>query len=271
MTRTAAQADPRLIAFVLPSIPESVRIARFHIRAALGCHRLDDYADDAVAVTSELVSNAIQHVCGDGTETVGVSLARIRNPDAVTIVVTDTSPVGPVRHEPPHSSERGRGLLVVEELSARWGWNLEDGGKAVYAMLTKEGERVMPERRGVTGKTTEEQSAVVGANIRALRQRQGWTQAKLGELMGWPSTSTVCAAEGHRNHRQRSFTTEEVQQLAAIFGVSPSQLMLQCANCGGHPPAGFACLACGATPDGDHLAASALLDPVQHSHAAARG
>src|ERR1700687_5405546 len=203
MTRTAAQADPRLIAFVLPSIPESVRIARFHIRAALGCHPPEEHADDAVAITSELVSNPIQHVCGDGTETVGVTLARIRNPDAVTIVVTDSSPLGPVRREPPHSNERGRGLLVVEELSARWGWHLQDGGKAVYAMLTKEDERVMPERRGLTGKTTEEQSAGARAHLRALRQRQGWTQAKLGDLMGWPSTSTVCAAEGHRNHRQR--------------------------------------------------------------------
>ncbi|HWN62245.1 MAG TPA: ATP-binding protein [Streptosporangiaceae bacterium] len=152
MTRTAAQADPRLIAFVLPSIPESVRIARSHIRAALGCHGLDEYADDAVAITSELVSNAIQHVCGDGTETVGVTLARIRNPDAVTVVVTDSSPAGPVRREPPHGSERGRGLLVVQELSACWGWHLQDGGKAVYAMLTKEDGRVMPEQRGARGR-----------------------------------------------------------------------------------------------------------------------
>ena len=129
----------------------------------------------------------------------------------------------------------------------------------------------MPESRGVTGKITEEQSAVVGANIRALRQGRGWTHPKLGELMGWQSASTVCAAEGHRNDRQRSFTTEEVEQLAAIFGVSPSQLMLRCANCGGHPPAGFACLACGATPDSDRPAAAALPHPVQHSHAAARG
>ena len=97
------------------------------------------------------------------------------------------------------------------------------------------------------------------------------TQPKLGELMGWPSTSTVCAAEGHRNHRQRSFSTGEVEQLAAIFGVSPSQLMSRCANCSGSPPAGFACLACGAIPDSDHPAASTLPDPVQHSHLAARG
>ena len=64
-------------------------------------------------------------------------------------------------------------------------------------------------------------AAIVGVNIRTLRQRKGWTQAELGELMGWPNASTVCAAEGHRNRRQRGFTTGEVQQLAAIFGVTP--------------------------------------------------
>ena len=47
--------------------------------------------------------------------------------------------------------------------------------------------------------------------------------------------------------------------------------MMRCANCGGRPPAGFACLACGATPGSDRLAAAALPDPVQHSHLAARG
>ena len=58
---------------------------------------------------------------------------------------------------------------------------------------------------------------------------------RLGELMGWPSNSTVCAAEGRRNGRQRGFTTHEVERLAAIFGLSPAQLTMECANCGGHP------------------------------------
>ena len=66
--------------------------------------------------------------------------------------------------------------------------------------------------------------------------------------MGWPTTSTVCAAEGRRDGRQRGFTAEEVEQLATIFGAPPSQLTTQCANCAGHPPAGFACLTCGACP-----------------------
>ena len=77
---------------------------------------------------------------------------------------------------------------------------------------------VMGGRRRRVDEIPAEQFAIVGANIRTLRLRKGWTQAKLGELMGWPTTSTVCAAEGHRDGRQRGFTAEEVQQLAAIFG-----------------------------------------------------
>ena len=89
---TTVEIDPRLIAFVLPSIPESVWMARFYVRAALGFHELDHYAEDAEIITSELVTNAIQHVRGDGTETVGVTLARVWNPEAVTVVVSDSSP-----------------------------------------------------------------------------------------------------------------------------------------------------------------------------------
>ena len=90
-------------------------------------------------------------------------------------------------------------------------------------------------RRARAGEIPPEQSAVVGANIRALRQRKGWSQGMLGELMGWPTTATVCAAEGHRGGRQRGFTTPEVTRLAGIFGVSPEQLTTLCAHCGGRP------------------------------------
>lgn len=96
------------------------------------------------------------------------------------------------------------------------------------------------------------ESAIVGANIRFLRQRRGWSQTKLGELMGWPTASTVCAAEGRRGGRQRGFTTDEVQRLGVIFGIPPGELATRCANCEGHPPAGFACLTCGATYTSEH-------------------
>ena len=79
MAGPAIKIDPRLIAFMLPNIPESARIARFHIRAALGFHDLGHLADDAAIITSELVTNAVQHADCDVTETIGVTLARTRN------------------------------------------------------------------------------------------------------------------------------------------------------------------------------------------------
>ncbi len=93
------------------------------------------------------------------------------------------------------------------------------------------------------------QCAIIGANIRTLRHRKGWTQAQLGELMGWRTNSTVCAAEGHRTDRQRGFTDDEVQRLASIFSVPGWQLATRCVNCAGHPPAGFSCLTCGANAE----------------------
>ena len=113
-------------------------MARFHVRAALGFHGLGEYADDAEAITSELVTNVVQHVCGDGSETVGVILARAWNPESVTVVVSDSSPEGPAMREAPADSERGRGLQIVEALSAHWGWHPQHGGKEIFAVLAKE-------------------------------------------------------------------------------------------------------------------------------------
>jgi hypothetical protein len=99
------------------------------------------------------------------------------------------------------------------------------------------------------------QCAIAAANIRVLRQRNGWTQAYLGQLMGWSAPSTVCVAEGHRGERQRRFARWEIDQLAAIFGISAAR--------GGQAPPGYACLACGA----GHPAVPAR--PEQPAHSAA--
>jgi anti-sigma regulatory factor (Ser/Thr protein kinase) len=138
MASTKAEIDARLIAFMLPSSPESVRIARFHVRAALGFNELGQYADDAAIITSELVTNAIQHAYCDATKTIGVTLAWSLDQDAVIVAVSDSSPQSPVMRKPPTDSEPGRGLQIVASLSAHWGWHPEPGGKAVYAILAQE-------------------------------------------------------------------------------------------------------------------------------------
>jgi anti-sigma regulatory factor (Ser/Thr protein kinase) len=120
---------------MLPAIPESVRIARLHVRAALGYCDLDRFADDAAIITSELVTNAVQHARRDVTETVRVTLARASESEAVIIAVSDSSPDGPVIRTAPAGSERGLGLQIVESLSVHWGWHPAPGGKAVFAIL----------------------------------------------------------------------------------------------------------------------------------------
>jgi anti-sigma regulatory factor (Ser/Thr protein kinase) len=139
MSETAVAVDQQMISFALPRVPESVRIARFHVRAALGFHRLDEYADVAAMITSELVTNAIRHVGEDSGETIGVTLAHVWDQLALGIIVTDSSPEGPVMREASSTSERGRGLQVVEALSDHWGWHPEPCGKAVYAVIVREG------------------------------------------------------------------------------------------------------------------------------------
>lgn len=73
-------------------------------------------------------------------------LVRTRNPEAVTVVVSDSSPDGPAMREASARSRRGRGLRIVAALSAHWGWHPEEGGKAVFATLAKE-----PRARGRDG------------------------------------------------------------------------------------------------------------------------
>ena len=76
MARTATEASSRLIALALPGTPASVPVARRRVRAALGFHGLGEFTQDAEVITSELVANAVQHACEDGTKTIGVMLTR---------------------------------------------------------------------------------------------------------------------------------------------------------------------------------------------------
>jgi len=51
---------------------------------------------------------------------------------------------------------------------------------------------------GPAAKLPAAQSAIAAANIRVLRPRHGWTQAHLGQLMGWtapPPCATPKATE----------------------------------------------------------------------------
>jgi anti-sigma regulatory factor (Ser/Thr protein kinase) len=139
MPKTAIHADI-MIALVLASDPGQVGMARCLVRAALEYRGLGHYASEAEIIASELVTNAIQHASSADpvADKIGVTLVRVWDGEAISVVVTDPSPAPPVKRETTAGSERGRGLQIVEALSAHWGWNHEQRGKAVYAILAKE-------------------------------------------------------------------------------------------------------------------------------------
>ena len=62
-----------------------------------------------------------------------------RHPEPIPrVAVSDSSPHGPIKRDTPSGGEQGRGLQIVEALSARWGWRPEDGGKVVFAVIARE-------------------------------------------------------------------------------------------------------------------------------------
>lgn len=139
MTITTVKPETELmICFVLPNDPRQVAMTRCLIRAALEHRDLGIYANNAAMIASELATNAFQHATSDIADTISVTLMRVLGGEGVGVVVTDPSPVPPVKRDATAASESGRGLWLVEALSAYWSWHPEPGGKAVYAIVARE-------------------------------------------------------------------------------------------------------------------------------------
>ena len=92
---------------------------------------------------------------------------------------------------------------------------------------------------------------IVFQNMKRLRIMRGWSARELAERVtsaGHPVQRGVIVNREIRN-RVENVPLHFVVVLASIFGVSLSDLMTEaedCARCGGEPPAGFTCRACGA-------------------------
>jgi anti-sigma regulatory factor (Ser/Thr protein kinase) len=87
----------------------------------------------AVLLTSELVTNALQHEVGDT-----VLLVISCGGHEFCVHVHDTSRRVPVPAEAPADAETGRGLLLTTKLSTEWGYYWTPAGKAVYFTLAFE-------------------------------------------------------------------------------------------------------------------------------------
>jgi hypothetical protein len=109
----------------------SVPAARHVVVEVLRAWDVPHDLDDAALLTTELVSNVIDHVGGEATLTVEVDSSG----DWLRIGVVDGSAVLPVVRELDHARPRGRGLRMLQVIATRWGSEEFGGGKRVWFEL----------------------------------------------------------------------------------------------------------------------------------------
>ncbi len=115
----------------LSATPASIGVARAQVVAFCRRHGFADLEETAALLTSELVTNAVQHAFGP------LTLAINRTPSGLRVDVTDKSTDPPrLREQLPSYQPSGRGLLLVDALASSWSYQPRSDGKTVSFTLT---------------------------------------------------------------------------------------------------------------------------------------
>lgn len=123
----------------IPGCPERVSDARAFVRRALASAREID-SDAATLLTSELVTNAIQHTrSGASGGTVRIVVEAV--PDGVLIQVIDAGAADVPVVKGDLFTIEGHGLFLVQQLAAQWGYLRGPEGTTVWFHLAQ------PDRR----------------------------------------------------------------------------------------------------------------------------
>jgi PAS domain S-box-containing protein len=125
MARTRALAGDRVATWDLPADPAVVTSAREQALGRLADWGLDEAAFTTELVISELVTNAIRHARSP------IQLRLIRDRTLICEVSdgSSTAPHPRLAHE---LDEGGRGLLLVAQLTQRWGSRQTPHGKTIW-------------------------------------------------------------------------------------------------------------------------------------------
>jgi anti-sigma regulatory factor (Ser/Thr protein kinase) len=103
------------------SAPVAARRALEGLETDLG----EDVSERGALVISEVVTNSVKHAGMTAAQRIEVSISML--PECLRFEVTDEGDgfePGPARHDP-RSRAGGWGLVLVEELSDRWGVEVE--------------------------------------------------------------------------------------------------------------------------------------------------
>ncbi|EGX56842.1 magnesium or manganese-dependent protein phosphatase [Streptomyces zinciresistens K42] len=126
LARTRALGDDRIATWDVPPDPEQVAATRQAATGQLRAWGLDEAAFVTELVVSELVTNAIRY----GSSPIQLRLIRDRT---LICEVSDGSSTSPHLRRAHAYDEGGRGLLLVAQLTQRWGSRQTAGGKTIWA------------------------------------------------------------------------------------------------------------------------------------------
>ncbi|MFI6360599.1 SpoIIE family protein phosphatase [Streptomyces sp. NPDC050743] len=129
LAQTRSLGPDRVAAWQLPEDPAAVGRARSLAAGQLKQWGLEHLVDSTRLIVSELVTNAMCQTSG----TIGLRL--IRHDEMLTCEVSDASNCHPRLRNPRTTDENGRGLLLVSQLSRRWGTRCTPDGKLIWAEL----------------------------------------------------------------------------------------------------------------------------------------
>ncbi|WP_428950135.1 SpoIIE family protein phosphatase [Streptomyces sp. cg35] len=125
--------EPRIHRYVHQADPEGLADARAALREHLAAWGLGAVADDVEVAAGELLVNALVHTEGGAILTLEVLTGP---PRRVRLWVKDRSSTRPRRRSPGETATSGRGLLMVEAITSRWGVEPRGEGKAVWCDFT---------------------------------------------------------------------------------------------------------------------------------------
>jgi hypothetical protein len=117
------------------------REARRRLMDDLEKWSLSQFGVSATLVVSEIVTNAVAATSALSVagEPLPVRLWLLGGPAAVALLAWDASAEPPVRRCAADTDESGRGLAIIEELSALWGYYYpaQADGKVTWAIIDR--------------------------------------------------------------------------------------------------------------------------------------
>ncbi|MER6223247.1 SpoIIE family protein phosphatase [Streptomyces sp900105755] len=126
LARIRALPCDQVAAWEVPADPEQVAGARTLATGQLAAWKLDELSFTTELVVSELVTNAVRYG-GDP-----IQLRLIRDTRMLICEVSDGSSTAPHLRRARVFDEGGRGLLLVAQLTQRWGTRQTSAGKTIW-------------------------------------------------------------------------------------------------------------------------------------------